>query len=171
LVCVQCGTAIPAEPHEAAWVCAQCGQGMALDPVKGLAALPVYYTGGIPSGGRGKPYWVADGRVTLRRETYRSNSHSSRESELFWSNVRRFFVPAYAADTETLLRTGVNYLTTPPMLQSGPPAPFEPVTLSIEDIQPVAEFIVMAVEAGRKDALKRAQFELQLSRPALWVLA
>lgn len=170
LVCVQCSTPIPAELHEAAWVCAQCGQGMALDPAKGLLAVPVYYTSGIPAGGSGKPYWVADGQVTLRRETYRSNSGSAREAEQFWSAPRRFFVPAYASDTETLLRTGVSLLANPPALQTGPAMPFQAVTLSIEDIQPAAEFIVMAVEAGRKDALKKVSFSLKLSQPALWIL-
>jgi hypothetical protein len=143
---------------------------MALDPLKGLLPIPVYYTASIPPGGRGKPYWVVDGKVSLQRETYRSNSGSARDAEQFWSAPRRFFVPAYAADTETLLRAGVGLLTKPPALQSGPPAAFERVTLYMEDIKPLAEFIVMAVEAGRKDALRKATFSLQLSPPALWIL-
>jgi hypothetical protein len=143
---------------------------MALDPAKGLLPLPVYYTAAIPAGRGGKPYWVVDGKVSLQRETYRSNSGSTRDAEQFWSAPRRFFVPAYAADTETLLHTAVSLLTDPPALQSGPAAPFERVTLYLEDVKPVAEFIVMAVEAARKDALKRASFSIQLSQPALWIL-
>jgi hypothetical protein len=40
----------------------------------------------------------------------------------------------------------------------------------MEDFQPVAEFIILAIEASRKDALKRADFSLMLSQPALWIL-
>lgn len=40
----------------------------------------------------------------------------------------------------------------------------------MEDIQPVAEFVVMAIEAGRKDMLKNLRFTLKLSLPSLWIL-
>ena len=58
----------------------------------------------------------------------------------------------------------------PPAIQSGPPVRFAPVTLAMEDIRPMAEFIVMAIEAGRADMVKDIQFDLKLSTPALWIL-
>jgi hypothetical protein len=168
LVCIRCKTPLPAEPNEAAWVCAQCGQGMRLDEEKGLVELVVNFASGIPNGARGKPFWVADGSVVLQRDLYSGNQ--SRESELFWNQPRRFYVPAYALPLDTLLAAGTAYLLTPPAVQLGSPASFDPVVLPIEDVHATVEFIIMAVEAGRKDMLKNVQFSLRLSDPVLWVL-
>jgi hypothetical protein len=168
LVCIRCKSPLPAEPNEAAWVCAQCGQGMRLDEDKGLVELAVNFDSGIAPGARGKPFWVADGSVALQRDTYSGNQ--SRDANLFWSQPRRFYVPAYALSLEALLGIGTGLLLKPPTLQPGSPASFEPVVLPIEDVRATAEFIVMAVEAGRKDMLKNVQFSLQLSDPVLWVL-
>lgn len=170
LVCLQCSTPIPAEVHETAWVCAQCGLGMALHSIQGLQAISVQYLNTTPKDGDGKPYWVADGKVTLERQSYGSKSGTAADAQSFWSAPRRFFIPAFLVDTETLLQTGVSLLVNPPALVAGPAVPFKAVTLAIEDIQPVAEFIIMAVEAGRKDALKTVTFNLSLGAPTLWVL-
>lgn len=153
-----------------AWVCAQCGQGMALDAQSGLKPMQVHYAEGIPANGRGKPYWVAEGQVTLERDVYRSSAKSAQEAAQFWSQARRFLIPAFSAPLEDMLALATRLLLQPPLLKPGPAVRFEPVTLSMEDIQPAAEFIVMAIEAGRKDMLKNIRFTLKLSLPALWIL-
>jgi hypothetical protein len=170
LVCLNCSTPIPASSNEMAWVCAQCGQGMALDVQKGLEPLQVSYAEGILPDSPGKPYWVTEGQVNLQRDVYRSSGKSEQEAAQFWSSPRRFFIPAYALPQEELLAQTTRFLLEPPALKPGAHATFEPVTLSMEDVQPVAEFIVMAIEAGRKDMLKNIRFSLNLSQPSLWVL-
>jgi hypothetical protein len=77
---------------------------------------------------------------------------------------------AFNSPLETLLELGSKLVVQPPSFQPGPAARFEPVTLALEDVKPLAEFIVMALEAGRKDKLKEIQFSLELSDPVLWVL-
>jgi hypothetical protein len=140
-----------------------------LDVNQGLAALDVFYTAGIAPNTSGKPFWVADGGVTFaRRQTYSGNE--DRDAHQFWSQPRRFFVPAFSAPLETLLGWGSKLLEKTPALQPGSAARFEPVTLSLEDVKPLAEFIVMAIEAGRKDKLREIQFTLELSAPVLWIL-
>jgi hypothetical protein len=42
--------------------------------------------------------------------------------------------------------------------------------MHLEDVSAAAEFIVMAIEAGRKDKLKELDFSLKLSTPVLWIL-
>jgi hypothetical protein len=169
LVCVKCQTPVPAQPGEVAWVCGQCGQGLLLDVNQGLAPLEVFYATGIPANTPGKPFWVADGRVKFaKRQTYSGNE--DRDAHQFWSQPRRLFVPAFTTSLETLLGLGSNLLQKPPALQAGPAARFEPVTLAPEDVTPLAEFIVMALEAGRKDKLREIQFSLELSNPSLWIL-
>lgn len=170
LVCPNCSTPIPASSDEMAWVCAQCGQGMALDMVKGLMPMQVHFAQGIPANGIGKPFWVAEGQVTLERDIYRSGGKSAQEAAQFWGQPRRFLIPAYSISQEDLLAQTTRLLLQPPELKPGPAAQFEPVTLSMEDIQSVAEFIVMAIEAGRKDMLKQVSFTLKLTLPTLWIL-
>jgi hypothetical protein len=170
LVCVRCSTPVPAELDEVAWVCAQCGQGLLLEET-GLQALEVHYMAGIPANSKGKPYWVTQGQVSsLQREKYGSGGKEAQEAEAFWGQPRRFFVPAYSATLENLLAQATQLLLQPPALQEGPASPFEAVTLAVEDVRPAAEFIVMAIEAGRKDKLKKMNFSLQLSSPVLWIL-
>jgi hypothetical protein len=162
LVCLQCSTPVPAEIEEVAWVCGQCGQGMYLHKGEELVPMQVNFS-------KGKPFWVAEGQVSLRRETYGSSRNG--EAEAFWSQPRRFFVPAYSGTLEELLSKGLSLLMQPPELHPGPTVRFEPVTLSQEDVLPAAEFVVVAAEAGRKDRLKKLDFELKFqAAPVLWIL-
>ncbi len=169
LVCSKCQTPVPAEPDQIAWVCSQCGQGLILDLSKGIAPLELNYAAGIAPNRPGRPYWVTQGQVTFsRRQTYSGNE--DREAHLFWGQPRQFCVPAFTNTLDALLEAGSRLLLQPPALQPGPAARFEPVTLAMEDVKPLAEFIVMALEAGRKDKLKEIQFTLELTSPVLWIL-
>jgi hypothetical protein len=168
LVCIKCSTRIPAEPEQMAWVCAVCGQGMYLDEQNGLQPIEIHYSADIKPNATGHPYWVADGRVNLQRETYGSSKSS--DAIQFWSQARRFFIPAYRASLDNLLTQAAALLTNPPPLQDGTPVRFDAVTLDRQDVKSAAEFIVVAIEAGRSDRLKKVDFGIQLSDPALWIL-
>ena len=170
LVCLRCSTSIPAEPEEVAWVCAQCGQGMHLDQNNGLQPLEVSFSAAILPGKTGRPFWVTRATVSLARQTYGSGDRQLHESEEFWRIPRTFFVPAFTTTLENLLDQAAGHLLKPPDLIPGPAAPFEPVTLQLEDVQAGVEFIVVAVEAGRKDRLKKLDLNLQITPPSLWIL-
>ncbi len=169
LVCFKCDTPVPAQPDEMAWVCAQCGQGLVLDESKGLNPLEIHYHAALQPGAKGKPYWVCEGQVSLTRNVY-GGQNSTADAERFWAAARRFFVPAYTCPLDTLTTFGSQLLLNPPALQEGRAAGFEPVTLSLADIQPMAEFIVMAIEADRKDKLRSVSISLKLTNPILWIL-
>jgi hypothetical protein len=144
-----------------------------LDDQKGLLPLEVEYATGIAPNALGKPFWVAEGQASVGRETYSGNQ--AREAQDFWGQPRRFFVPAFTSSLENLLSLGTNLLLNPPAFQlrseeGGPPARFEPVTLHAEDVTAAAEFIIVAIEAGRRDKLKRIDLSLKLSTPCLWIL-
>ena len=170
LVCVQCSQPIPANPDQVAWVCEQCGQGMLLNEIEGLVPLTIQYLAGIEPNQKGKPYWVVTGQVQLDRETYGKSGKHGQKAHEFWMKNRYFFVPAFKSSLEDLLNRAKTLLLNPPNLQAGSPAPFEPVILSTIDIQPTVEFIVMAIEADRKDKVKKIDFTLRLSTPVLWIL-
>ena len=120
---------------------------------------------------------MVDGKVALSRQSYGSSDKATREAEVFWSQPHSFFVPAFTSTLENLLSSSAGMLLNPPALPSGTPAlpsgtpaRFVPVTLQFEDVRPAVEFIIVAVEAGRKDRLKNLDFSLELGSPLLWIL-
>jgi hypothetical protein len=68
------------------------------------------------------------------------------------------------------LDLGQRFLLQPPVLEPGVAAPIEPIILSPRDVWAAADFIIMAIEAGRKDKLKKIDFKVKLSSPTLWIL-
>ena len=168
LVCLKCSTPIPAEPDQVAWSCATCGQGLYLDEASGLAPMEIYYAANLAPDTPGKPFWVAEGRVALTRETF--GSAKSDEAQRFWSQAHRFFIPAFRAPLDALLTISTDLLLRPLDLQPGPAAHFEPVIMPQEDVKPAVEFVIVAVEAGRSDRLKQVSFTLEISQPVLWIL-
>lgn len=169
LKCIRCGTPISAEVDEVAWVCVQCGEGQQIGD-NGLETLEIQYSQEIQPPKKGRPFWVSKGIVYLERQTYSGLGKKTRDSESFWNNPRKFFIPAFSYPIDEFTRVGVQWLRTPPTLTSGPSVDFEPVTVTSDDLQAWAEFLVMAVEAERTDKVKSVQFELQLDEPQLWIL-
>lgn len=168
ILCLKCSSPLPAEPDQVAWVCPVCSQANYLDDELGIQPLEIFCAASLAQNATGKPYWVADGQVTLQRETF--GSSKSNDAQQFWSQPRRFFIPAYRAPLETLLSQAADLILKPPALQAGAGARFEAVTMDIKDVSAAAEFIVVAIEAGRADRLKKVDFQLKLSKPVLWIL-
>lgn len=168
MVCLRCSSPLTAQPDEVAWICQTCGQGLVLDEQAGLAALEFHFSAGILQGQAGSPYWVAEGRASLQRTTYQGNQTD--EMLAFWQYPRHFFIPAYDLPINSVIETGAFMLRQPPNLQAGTPGKFLAVTVPPGDVLPLAEFILLGVEANRKDALKELHFTLDLSAPELWVL-
>lgn len=171
LRCINCDTPVPAEPDQVAWACAQCAQGLLLDESEVLLPLEIHYAPGVQSGKVGRPFWVTWGRVTLEREADqgwfdRSENHAKR----FWEEKKKFFIPAYTTSLDELLDISAEMLAHPPDLATGPQVPFEPVTLSAKDLSSLVEFIILAVEAGRKDKVKSIDISVELDTLLLWIL-
>ncbi len=167
LTCLRCQQPVPAQPDEVVWVCATCGQGMLFSETAGLQPLAVHYTA-LPPNSQGKPVWVVAGSATLQRETFSGNNQN--DMLQFWAQPRWFFIPAYQLGLEQLVEAGARFLKEPlPLQEGGSAAPFLPVTVPPEDVAPLAEFIVLAVEADRRDKLKELTFTLQLGQPELWI--
>ncbi len=167
--CPRCSTPVAAQPEEVAWVCPQCGQGMLLSDEQGVTGLDVFFSAGIPAGKTGVPYWVARGAVKpLVRLTYRGNAE--KDMYAFWAVPRLFYVPALRLPVEQMVSAGVALLRQPLRMEPGSPTAFAPVVVPPDDVRPTAEFMVMSLEADRKDMLKEFQFEIKLDPPQLWIL-
>ena len=171
LRCTRCETPVPAESDEMAWVCRQCGQGLLLDEREGLQDLEIHYSTDILPGKKGKPYWVAQGRVRMAREAHREwDSTDQNAADRFWGPARQFIIPAFNTSLDDLLELSSFLFSNPPDLEDGPAASLEPVTLSPQDVAPLVEYIILAVEAGREDDIKSIDVAVELEAPILWVL-
>jgi len=170
LKCFRCETLVPAALNEIAWVCQRCGQGLMLDEVSGVSSQAFNFATGIQPGKKGNPFWVAGGNLRLNRQTFGAFGKKDDEAAEFWGQPRRFFIPAFDCDLETVVNAGAALLRNPPRLTLGEPVLFLPVTVLPQDVYPLAEFIVIAIEAERKDSIKQIDFSLELRAPELWVL-
>lgn len=168
LNCIRCGTSIPAEIDEVAWACKQCEQGQQLGD-QGLLPLEIQYSQGIAPNQKGKPFWICEGSVTIQRDTY-GRAKSEKDAQQFWAQPHKFIIPAFPYPLEKFASEGVHWLENPPEMQPGPVARFEPVTVAVEDVPVWVEFLVVALEAERKDKVKKIAFNVELDKPQLWVL-
>lgn len=169
LLCPHCQTPVSAQPDEVAWVCNNCQKGLLLDESKGAVPLNVFFHASLAPGKKGAPFWVTRGRVAFQqRETYHGNE--TKAMSAFWAEPRLFFIPAYALPLEDAVALGVKFLHQPIKMEIGKPAPFLPIVVSQQDVYPMAEFIVMSVEAERKDALRQLTFTLTLEPIQCWIL-
>jgi hypothetical protein len=169
MLCVRCSNPIPAGVDEVAWVCPNCQQGQLLSLDGQLEAVEIHFAAGLQPGVQGNPFWVAQGSVTnLVRKRFKGDE--SKDMLRFWAAPRQFFVPAYEMSLESMVETGLKLIESQPALVAGPPADFLPVTVLPDDVSALAEFIVLAVEAARKDKLSRLDFDLQLGAPELWII-
>lgn len=168
LECVRCGTPVPAEPEEVAWICANCGQGLRLDDEAGLAALGVHFGAGSRKDGlRWRPFWVASGRVQVSsRESYGRDA----APDPLWAGPVRFVIPAFATSLEQAVAWGTDFVRRPPDLTAGEPTDLESVTVDPAAVHPLARFVVLSVEASRRDMLEQIAFVIDLAPPELWCL-
>ncbi len=169
LKCPQCSTPVPAEEDEVAWVCGTCGTGLLLTD-DGLARVSVQWAA-APAGQRVErwlPFWVFNGTVRFHQ---RLNRGGNAAPDDLWLSPRRLFVPAFACPLAQLQALGGDLTRRQPALQAAPPAgALLGCTVLPEDAGRAAEFVVVSIEAARKDKLRSIQFSLDVAQPELWLL-
>lgn len=170
LKCVKCETMIQANEEEVAWTCPQCRQGNLLAPT-GLLPLPVHWGGSRPGSVqlRWLPFWVFTAVVNVTgRQTYGGNQ----QPDKLWSQPRRFYLPAFTATLEQMERLGADLTKAQPALTAGPAAgSLADCTLPPDDAISAAEFVVITIEADRRDKLREIHFAINTQdNPELWLL-
>jgi hypothetical protein len=159
---------VSAAADEVAWICATCGQGLVLDEEKGVRPLEVRFARAVvDSGVTWRPFWIAVGRVTFDlRQTYGRD----RGPDELWSSPQTFVLPAFECTVEEAAAWGGGFLRNPPALVPGEGGKLERVTVEADEAKVLAEFVVLTVEAERRDQLKAVAFTLDLEAPVLWAL-
>ena len=168
LECLRCRTRLPAEEGELAWICAACGQGQRLGDEAALIELEIRFADGSTEASvRWFPFWVLHGNVRIQE---RLSYGGTQSPDSRWESAQQFILPAFETTPEEAAQWGTRFLREPVDLRAGSPGALSGVTVSPEEAQSLAEFVVLSFEADRRDKLKSLRAVLDLGPPELWCL-
>jgi len=102
------------------------------------------------------PFWVFDGKVKIRKRETQGRRSNTKDSLKTWEALRRFYVPAWDLNIHTAQDVGTKA-----------EVKLVPATVSPADALKLLEFIVLAIEARRKDWLKELVFDIDVGEPIL----
>lgn len=172
--CPECGQPLRPENEHIIVACENCGAAVHLSD-DGLVPIQVGYAAPQPEAQvtEWRPFWIFRGQVHLLRRETQDGRSGELASAQFWGQPRYLYVPAWDLPLKQVREMGSFMVRHQPAYQLIP-RPGEgrllPIVLSTEDALKVAEFIVLDIEARRKDWLKRIDFRLELKDPVLCAL-
>jgi hypothetical protein len=182
LRCPSCQQLLPVDNDDVLIDCAQCCTAVLVDD-EGVRTIEVRFAVSSPAAGQAVgwlPYWVFHGHVHIReRETQGGGGWGilgatpDAESRQLWGNQRQLYVPAWNLPLREAQAIGSKLIEAQPAYSFIPRpenARIQTATISADDAAKMLEFIVLAIEARRKDWLKRLVFELELEPAQLWAL-
>jgi hypothetical protein len=174
LRCPNCGEPLNPANDDVMIPCSNCFTPVAIT-VNGPQKMTVRYA--VPgkrsvSGKRWFPFWVYEGRARiLRRETQGGSRSGRKESEKLWGATRLLYVPAWELDLHNAQEIGSQLIQEQPEIRfvdQPEKAQLLPATVTPKDAQKLLEFVVLAIEARRRDWLKDLEFDLEVNEPELW---
>jgi hypothetical protein len=182
LRCPSCRQHLPVENDDVLVDCAHCCTAVLVDD-EGVRTADVRFavsSRAAAQGGRWLPYWVFHGRVHIQqRETQGGGGWGilgltpEAESRQLWGSDRYLYVPAWNLHLREAQAIGSELIQAQPAHSFVPrpeSAQVETATIMAQDAAKMLEFIVLAIEARRKDWLKRLVFELEVGPGELWLL-
>lgn len=180
LRCPQCQSLLEPEQLDVVVGCQQCLAAVAVEET-GLRLVNVNYAASKFEERHDAevieqwvPFWVFNGRIHLsQRDTQGGSKSAQREAEQFWDVPRRLYVPAWDLPLATAREMGQKFTQEQTPLQAIPqPSRVHLVSAVVtpEDALKLLEFIVLSIEAQRKDWLKNLKFRIEADSPDLWAL-
>lgn len=119
------------------------------------------------------PFWVFSGKVNiLRRETQGGRSREA-DSAAMWGSSRRLYVPAWELSMRVAQEVGSRLVQEQSefrFVQQPSEWQLVAATVTPGDARNLLEFVILAIEARRKDWLKDLEFSMDLDQPEFWVL-
>lgn len=172
LICPECAQWLSPKPDDIVLACPRCFTAIILEN-SGLRSLSaVMHAASSSTDAAWYPFWTFQGQVQFTaRET--QSGDKSKDAQQFWQTARRFFIPAWNLDMWQARDLGMELLQKPPqltILNASPESTFHSATLSREDALKLVDFIILTLEAERKDMLRKLQFKLTIDDPTLWLL-
>lgn len=173
LRCPQCNHALTPGQDDQVIQCPNCRSAVAISE-GGLERLPVRYL--APTVTRPPawlPFWVYQGTVTILERRTQGGRSAEKESQAFWGQPRRVFIPAWACDLIEARDLVEDLLEKQPALEAITPwegATFEAAVVTPADARKLLELVIVSMEAERRDYLESLDFQLQLDKETLWLL-
>ena len=120
------------------------------------------------------PLWLFNGRVNItNRQTQGRNTQAQQDSQQLWNYPRRLYVPAWDLPTATASQLGGDLVQRQPSFERTDQvanAPFVEAVVTPQDALKLLEFVVLTIEAARKDWLKSLDFHIETTAPQLWAI-
>jgi hypothetical protein len=174
LRCPNCARQLAPDNDDVVFMCTNCFTSVSMDE-GGLRATEVRFA--LPPKGdirarQWMPFWVYESQVrVLKRET---QGRSDREaSDLQWAKPLRMFVPAWEISMQVAQDVGSRLIQRQPVVkfvERPETAYMAPAVVTPEDALRLLEFIVLAIEARRRDWLKAIDFRIEAGEPELWAM-
>lgn len=174
LRCPECARSLAPVPDGVVVACENCAVAVHIDE-RGLATLAARYAAPRQEGAtHWLPFWIFYGRVHLaQRDTQGGSRRAGKTAERFWQAPHHLYVPAWDLPLPEARALGSDLVQKQPLYQAIPrPAEvhFTPATVTAEDALKLLEFIVLTIEARRKDWLKNLRFRLEVDEPEFWLI-
>jgi hypothetical protein len=170
LRCPTCATPLPAENDDVVVACTNCHTTIAISqsgPVKMAVRFAVLGDKQAP-GNQWVPFWVFNGRVMIQRRETQGGGSAEKDARQMWQSPRALYVPAWELSMHTAQNVGSRLIQQQPQLQQieqPQDAVLTSATVTPGDARKLLEFIILAIEARRKDWLKNLQFTLEVGEP------
>jgi predicted RNA-binding Zn-ribbon protein involved in translation (DUF1610 family) len=174
LRCPNCARPLAPDDDDVVMMCPNCFTCVSIDE-RGVQKADVRFA--LPSRSdesaqKWLPFWVYHGRVQiLNRETQgRSDNKASQQQ---WANPLRMYVPAWEISMKVAQEVGSKLIEHQPEIrfaQRPEGAIMSPAVVTTGDAFRLLEFIVLAIEARRKDWLKSLDFRIEAGEPELWAM-
>ena len=176
LKCPVCGQRLtPKNKQALAMSCANCETAVSIDPDKGIQETTLHFASPKSTEvSSWLPMWVFDAKVNITsRRTRGRDGRSEKASKAFWGVPRRLYVPAWTPNMQSARMLGTKLVENQPQFQltekpSG--AQISEMVVAEEDALKLVEFIIMSLEAERKDWLTNLQFDIQKQAANLWAI-
>lgn len=175
LKCPTCGQNLKPLSNEAVVVsCGECGTAVSLHQ-SSIKAIDVQYA--APSSNKVEawlPLWVYTGKVNIkRRESQGSSKGADKDAAKLWDAAQRLYVPAWQEPVQQARAIGSQFVVRQPTFETIEPTDGIIMTEAIvtpEDGLKLLDFIVLSLEADRKDWLEDLQFDIKTTGHELWVI-
>ena len=181
LRCPQCQSPLQPEQADVVVGCPHCFSAVAIDE-GGLQLVEARYAASQfddqydADGAKARwvPFWVFNGRVHIsQRDAQGGSGAAQRDAEKFWDASRHLYVPAWELDMPAAREIGQKFTEDQTYLRAVPQptgAHLISAIVTPDDALKLMEFIVLSIEAQRKDWLKNLKFHISANVPELWVL-
>lgn len=175
LKCPTCGQNLKPQSNEAVVVsCGNCRTAVSLHQ-SDIKAIDVKYA--APSSNdvtAWLPMWVFKGKVNItRRESQGSSKGADKDAAQLWGSANRLFVPAWQEPVQQARGIGSQFTVRQPRLDPIEPTDemlMQEATITPEDGLKLLDFIVLSLEADRKDWLEDLQFNINTTGHELWAI-